>query len=352
MKFVVAIDSLKGCLTSTEANEAAAVAIEEAAPEAEVVQVPVSDGGEGFVDAAHLALGGTLVGVMVNDPLLRPVCAKYLLQNELAVMEMAQASGLTLLKNTERNPLAATSYGTGQMVADAVRRGAKRIVVGLGGSATSDAGKGLLQALTDCGMVSGQGCVTEALADVHFTIATDVRNPLCGKNGAALVFAPQKGATEEMVRLLEGQAKAFAEASARALGYDRSEWEGAGAAGGVGYAFLQFLNATRVSGIKWLLDTIGFEETVRDADLIVTGEGAADRQTLMGKVPLGVLQAAGDVPVWLIAGSVRDREALLSAGFARVECINPSGFRLQDVLRKEVARQHIRQTLARLMQTS
>ena len=337
MKIVVAIDSFKGCLTSKEANQAAAEGIRKGCPDAEVVQVPVSDGGEGFLEAFHAAIGGTLIELTVRDPLMRPVAARYLLHDELAVIEMAQASGLTLLAKEERNPMAATSYGTGQLVADAVSRGAEHIIVGLGGSATSDAGMGMLEA------IHNSQCI---MHHVRFTIASDVRNPLCGENGAAHVFAPQKGATPEMVLQLDERARKFAEISARQFGYDRSEREGAGAAGGLGYAFLQYLDADCKPGIELLLDTIKFREMVQDADLVITGEGSADRQTLMGKLPMGILKQAGRVPVCLIAGRISDKQELLNAGFARVECINPEGIALEEAMRKEVAQRNIALLLA------
>ena len=350
MKIVVAIDSFKGCLTSKEANQAAAEGIRKVHPDAEIVQVPVSDGGEGFMEAFHAAIGGELVEVPVRDPLMRPVTAKYLLNDETAVIEIAQASGLTLLTDEERNPMVATSYGTGQLVADAVRKGARQIIVGLGGSATSDAGLGMLRALIDAFARNGKWDDIRELADVHFTIASDVKNPLCGENGAAHVFAPQKGATEEMVWRLDERARKFAELSARHFGYDRSQMEGAGAAGGLGYAFLQYLNAECKPGIQLLLETIKFDEIVKDADLVITGEGSADRQTLMGKLPMGILSQSAGVPVCLIAGRICDREELLEAGFSRVECINPDGISLEQAMRKEVAMQNISHTvMARLM---
>ena len=345
MKVVIAIDSFKGCLTSKEANEAAAEGIREAYPDAEIVEVPVSDGGEGYMEAFHAAIGGKLEEVTVRDPLMRPIVAKYLLHNDSAVIEIAQASGLTLLTKEERNPMIATSYGTGQLVADAVRKGAKHIIVGLGGSATSDAGIGMLHALIDTYAKHGQWDDIEVLKDVTFTIASDVKNPLYGEQGAAHVFAPQKGATQEMVLALDERARKFAEVSAKHFGYDHSQMPGAGAAGGLGYAFLQYLNAKSMSGIQLLLDTIHFKELVADADLIITGEGSADRQTLMGKLPMGILKQAGQTPVWLIAGKISDREELLNAGFARVECINPLGIPLEEAMRKEVAQHNIRQTI-------
>ena len=352
MKVVIAIDSFKGSLTSKEANEAAAEGIRRAYPDAEIIEVPVSDGGEGYMEAFHAAIGGSLEGVTVRDPLMRPIEAKYLLNNDMAVIEMAQASGLTLLTKEERNPMVATSYGTGQLVADAVRKGAKHIIVGLGGSATSDAGMGMLRALIDTFAKNKSWDDIKALKDITFTIASDVKNPLYGENGAAHVFAPQKGATHEMVLALDERARKFAEISARHFGYDRSQMPGAGAAGGLGYAFLQYLNAKSIPGIQLLLDSIHFKDLVADAGLVITGEGSADRQTLMGKLPMGILEQSGRVPVCLIAGRISDREALLHAGFARVECINPPDIPLEEAMRKDVAQRNIRQLISQLAITS
>ena len=347
MKVVVAIDSLKGCLTSQEANRAAVAGVRQGMPGAEVVEIPVSDGGEGFLDAFQSAWGGEKVEVEVMDPLMRPVVAPYLLRGDTAIIEMAKASGLTLLRLEERNPMQATSYGTGQLVADAVRRGSKHVVVGLGGSATSDCGMGMIRAIIDAFAKGGTWDDVRVLDDVRFTIATDVTNPLCGENGAAYVFAPQKGATPEMVVSLDARAQRFAEVSARHFGYDRQNEQGAGAAGGLGYAFLQYMKAACRSGIDLLLDAVHFDEVLKDADLVITGEGSADRQTLMGKLPFGILQRAKaqGVPVCLIAGRISDRDELLKAGFAHVECINPAGIALEEAMCKEVAMQNIRDTV-------
>ena len=347
-KIVIAIDSFKGSLTSVEANKAAAEGIRRAFPDTVIVQVPVSDGGEGFVDAFHAAMGGEVREIIVRDPLLRPVSARYLLHGDEAVIEIAQASGLTLLPPEERNPMVATSYGTGQLVADALRQGARHIIVGLGGSATSDAGIGMLKALKDCFAKNGTWDDIEELKSVRFTIASDVKNPLCGENGAAHVFAPQKGATQDMVLRLDERARKFAEVSAKHFGYDRSENEGAGAAGGLGYAFLQYMNAACRPGIELLLETIHFSDIVKDADLVITGEGAADRQTLMGKLPMGILKQSGGVPVYLIAGRINDREQLLQAGFSHVECINPPDITLEEAMRKDVAERNIQNTVKRI----
>jgi glycerate kinase len=344
MRIIVAIDSFKGCLSSAEANRAAAEGISLQMPEAEVVQIPVSDGGEGWLDAFRNAGGGQLVEVGVYDPLMRTVAAQYLIQNDTAVIETARASGLTLLAPEERNPMLASSYGTGQLVADAVRRGCRHIIVGLGGSATSDCGIGMLRAITDVFAKGGSWDEVQALDKVSFTIASDVTNPLCGELGAAYVFAPQKGATPEMVVALDARARQFAEESAILFGYDCQNRPGAGAAGGLGYAFLQYMKAECRSGIDLLLDAVGFDSLLEGTDMVVTGEGSADRQTLMGKLPFGILQRAKQhhVPVMLIAGRINDSQLLIDAGFWRVECINPPGLPIEEAMRPEVAKRNIR----------
>ena len=343
-KVIVAIDSFKGCLTSAEANQAASEGILDKMPDAKVVQVPVSDGGEGFLEAFQAAMGGEIVEVNVKDPLMRPIVAQYLIQGDTAVIEIAKASGLTLLSPEERNPMVATSYGTGQLVVDAVQRGCKHIIIGLGGSATSDCGIGMLEAIDNAKLTIDN--------DVRFTIATDVTNPLCGEQGAAFVFAPQKGATHDDVLALDARAKRFAEASAKHLGRDCQNMPGAGAAGGLGYAFLQYMNADCRSGIDLLLDTIHFDDLLQDADLVITGEGSADRQTLMGKLPFGILQRAQrhHVPVMLIAGRIADEQLLLDAGFSRVACINPPDLPLEIALQPATAKENISRMVRRLLQ--
>ena len=372
MKIIVAIDSFKGCLTSAEANQATSEGILSRMNDVQVVQMPVSDGGEGFLEAFQTAMGGSMVEVNVKDPLMRTIVAQYLVQDDTAVIEIAKASGLTLLSPEERNPMVATSYGTGQLVVDAVRRGCKHIIVGLGGSATSDCGIGMLRAIISAFAKDGNWDDVHELDDVRFTIATDVTNPLCGENGAAHVFAPQKfaikreqseldsiaereqtrpqvkGAIPEMVEALDARAKRFAEASAKHLGHDCQNTPGAGAAGGLGYAFLQYMHADCRSGIDLLLDTIHFDDLLQDTDLVITGEGSADRQTLMGKLPFGILQRAQrhHVPVMLIAGRIADEQILLDAGFSRVACINPPNLPLEIALQPATAKENIRQTIA------
>jgi glycerate kinase len=313
-------------------------------PDAEVIQIPVSDGGEGWLDAFQNAICGLMVDVNVKDPLLRSIVAQYLIKDEMAVIEIAKASGLTLVAPEERNPIVATSYGTGQLIADAIRKGCNHIIVGLGGSATSDCGIGMLRAIIDAFDCNTWDEVT-SLRDVRFTIATDVTNPLCGENGAAYIFGPQKGATPQMVLSLDARAKRFAEKSALHFGYDRQNIPGAGAAGGLGHAFLQYMNAACCSGIDLLLNTIHFDELLKNASIVITGEGSADRQTLMGKLPYGILQKAKvcDVPVILIAGRINDRQQLLEAGFSQVECINPPDLPIEDAMKPEIAKKNIKQ---------
>lgn len=374
-KIIVAIDSFKGCLTSAEANRAAVEGILARMPEAEVLPIPVSDGGEGWLEAfrsptlSPVGRGtsptppltsregsptptlpsreGVVVEVDVRDPLMRHITAPYLMIGDTAVIEMAKASGLTLLSEEDRNPMIATSYGTGQLVADAIRRGCRHIIVGLGGSATSDCGIGMLRAIIDSFAKHGSWDDVHELDAVRFTIATDVTNPLCGENGAAHVFAPQKGATQEKIQLLDARAKRFAEVSSRHFGYDCQKMPGAGAAGGLGYAFLQYMNAERRSGIDLLLDTIGFDRLLDDASLVITGEGASDRQTLMGKVPYGILQRAKahQVPVALIAGRIEDRQELVGAGFSQVLCINPPNQPAEEAMKPKTAKRNIFDTI-------
>lgn len=346
MKIIVAIDSFKGCLTSVQANAAACRGVLQQHPESEMLKIPVSDGGEGWTEAFHAALGGELKQAEVLDPLMRPIEACYLKKDELAVIEIAKASGLTLLAPEERNPLMASTYGTGQLIADAIRQGCQRFIVGLGGSATSDAGMGMLQALSDA-FANGQHLSkVDFLRDMQFSIASDVTNPLYGLMGAAHVFGPQKGATPAMVEELDRRAMLFAEQSALHDGYDCSHQPGAGAAGGLGYAFLQYLHADQRLGIDLLLDTINFDKLLENTNLVITGEGASDAQTLMGKLPFGIMQRAKrqGVSTALIAGRITDKETLLSAGFAQVMCINPDGLPLEEAMKVEVAERNITHT--------
>lgn len=353
MKILVAIDSFKGCLSSAEAGRAVELGIREALPDAQVLSMPVSDGGEGMLEAFTTAMGGTIVSARVHDPLMRLIEARYgIASNGTAIIEMAQASGLTRVALAERDAWRATTYGTGELIADALRRGCTHILMGLGGSATTDGGRGMLEALGlrfDGDTVDLSQSLL-AGRDLRVTVASDVQNPLCGTNGAAHIYGPQKGATPPMVERLDERLCQFADLTAKALGTDHRDTPGAGAAGGMGFALLAYMNAELRSGIDLLLDLLDFDTLLRGAAYVITGEGSADRQTLMGKLPQGILDHAQQqgVPTILMAGRVADREALLDAGFAAVECINPAGSPLAECMQPAVARHRLAATISRI----
>lgn len=334
-KIVLAIDSFKECMSSAEAGQAFALALQDEG--IETMSLPVSDGGEGMLDAFCPALHASRVETLAHDPLMRPLTAEYgITPDGTAVIESARVCGLGLVDAGERDPLSATSYGLGEIIADAMRRGCRKYIIGLGGSATSDAGKGMLKALEDS-FPDGLPSRPEIL------LACDVDNPLCGPRGAARIFAPQKGAGPQEVEELERRVSRFAEESAEKLGRDCSGKPGAGAAGGLGYAFMQYFGAEMRSGAELLLDLAGFERLIAGAGLVITGEGHADAQTLMGKLPLRVLQRASGagIPVWLVAGRTDGTQALLDAGFSSVEAITPEGTDTDEALRPDTAKRNI-----------
>lgn len=353
-KIIIACDSYKGCLSSREVNEAIASGLkewnaedassgienvdsEDASPE--IICLEMSDGGEGMLDAFLSAMKGERVSIHAHDALMRWIEAEYGIVNDTAIIEIAQTAGLALIEPEQRNPFKATSWGVGEMIMNAYRRGVRHFIVGLGGSATSDCGIGMLKAMGDDWKKIRQEC--------SFVLASDVTNPLCGENGAAHVFAPQKGADAEMVEMLDARARKFAEVSAKHFGYDRSEVPGAGAAGGLGYAFLQYFGAEVSAGAELLLREIGFDEMIRDADLVITGEGHSDRQTLMGKLPQRILEhvlknkATTDQQIWLVSGGVSEKQALLDAGFDQVLAVSPQNMDLEEAMNPEIAKRNI-----------
>ena len=307
MKVAIAIDSFKGSVGSLEAGNAAADGVRRAIPSAECLVSPLADGGEGLVDALAPALGGEVRTAEVTGPLGERVSARYaLLPGGTAIVEMSEASGIVLVPKESRNPCLTTTFGVGELLLHAAKAGARKFIVGIGGSATNDAGAGMLQALgfrilDEEGREVGRGgkellravkveCPDETrgmLAGLEFTVACDVTNPLCGPAGASAVFGPQKGATPEMVKTLDA---ALANFSAVTGG----DWEapGAGAAGGMGYALQTFLGARLVPGVDLVLGATKFEDKVREADIVITGEGRLDSQTSMGKAPAGVAKLA------------------------------------------------------------
>lgn len=358
MKYVVAIDSFKECLTSSEANEAVRSGIVKTDPCAEVDTVMVSDGGEGFLDAM---CPDSRVRCHAHDAMMRPVEVEYGLSGtgscQTAVIEVARVVGLEMIEPELRNPLRATSYGLGEVVADAWRRGCRQLIVGLGGSAVSDCGIGMLRALKKAIFSARRlpdfaAFDTTLLQQLQVTLATDVTAPLLGDRGAARVFAPQKGATPEMVDLLERKAATFAEAAARHQQRDCRQQPGAGAAGGLGYAFMEFMNAKTEAGAGLVLRHNGFDERLKGCRCVFTGEGHADRQTLMGKLPAEILRhaQAAHIPVVLLAGRVDGADVLLQQGFEQVMDINAGCPADIDPLCPDVARERLQSSVARLLE--
>ena len=326
MKVVIAIDSLKGSLSSMEAGMAIKDGILAAKPDAEVIVKPLADGGEGTTDALIEGMNGERIDLTVTGPMHTPVDAYYgyLKATNTAVMEMASAAGITLVPDSEKNPLLATSYGVGEMINDAIQRGCRNFIIGIGGSVTNDGGIGMLKALgvrfldengEDAGE-GGQALAKVARIDVsgmnpllkecHIQVACDVNNPLCGENGSTYVYGPQKGVTEDMKKTLDETMAHFARVTSETLENDYMNTPGAGAAGGLGYAFLAYTGAALTPGIELILDAVGLEEELSGADVVVTGEGRLDFQTAMGKAPVGVARLAKkyNAKVIAFAGSV------------------------------------------------
>ncbi|MEG1459521.1 MAG: glycerate kinase [Acetivibrio sp.] len=327
MKVVIAMDSFKGSMTSMEAGNAAKAGILKVCDNVEVVVKPLADGGEGTTEALIEGFSGERVSLRITGPMGRPVEAVYgiLPKNNIVIMEMAAAAGITLIKENEKNPLKATSFGVGEMIKDAMERGYREFMIGIGGSGTNDGGIGMLRALgyrflnergeeiEEAGDLSQMVNVDDSgrikeLKECHFQIACDVTNPLWGENGATYVFGPQKGVTEKMKVTLDAGMKNYAGVSARYFGKDDSEVQGTGAAGGLGFAFLVYLNAELRPGIQWILHIINLEKDIKDADLVITGEGSLDYQTTMGKLPIGVAKLAKvhQKKVLAFAGSITE----------------------------------------------
>lgn len=330
MNITIAIDSFKGSLSSMEAGQAVAEGIRRVMPSAEIRIRPLADGGEGTTEALTAGLGGELKSLTVTGPLGRPVTASYGLirERKMAVLEMASAAGLTLISQEERNPLEATTYGVGEMIRDAIGEGCRHFLVGIGGSATNDGGTGMLSALgfqfldsegqpiplgakglENLARISAENARLE-LSQCSFHIACDVTNPLCGENGCSAVYGPQKGADPEMIRQMDQWMERYGDLAARTFPAADKEAPGAGAAGGLGFAFLTFLNGSLESGVGMVLKEINLKDDIRDADLVITGEGRLDAQTVMGKAPIGVAHLAKEYgkPVIAFSGAVT-REA-------------------------------------------
>lgn len=352
MRIVIAPDSFKECLSAAEVAEAMADGVRQVLPDADIICVPMADGGEGSLDAVLAATGGQERLLEVLDANGRPCQASWgWLGDGKAFIEMASAAGLEQIAPLERKPLQASSYGVGQLVQDAVRAGARHIVLGLGGSATNDAGAGLLQAL-GVRLLDAQGQdlpgggaalrqldrialdgVDASLKDVQFEIAVDVDNPLCGLRGASAIFGPQKGASAEDVAELDAALSHFADVCARQFGEDHRNIPGMGAAGGLGFAVKTCFNASFRPGVELVAELSGLAAALEGASLVFTGEGRMDAQTLLGKTPAGVARYASrsGIPVIALAGSLgEDYEALYQAGITAAFSLAPGPVSLEQ----------------------
>ena len=367
MKAVIAIDSLKGSLSSIEAGQAIAEGIKKADAKADVVIRPLADGGEGTVEALVCGMNGTLQHVKVTGPLGDPVVCEYGIIDETktAVIEMSGAAGITLVPDAKRNPLYTTTYGVGEVIRDAIEKGCRRFIVGIGGSATNDGGIGMLQAL-GYGFLNKDGeqvpfgaiglreletitdtYVLPELAECEFKIACDVTNPLCGENGCSAVYGPQKGANPSMIMEMDKWLRYYAALAREKFPKANLNEPGTGAAGGLGFAFLTFTNAVLESGIKIVLEETKLESFVKDADVVVTGEGRLDFQTAMGKAPVGVAGLAKkfDIPVLAFAGSVtKDATECNKNGIDAFFPILRGISTLEEAMKPENAKQNLADT--------
>jgi len=355
MKIVIAPDSFKGSLTALQAAEAMEIGTRRVFPDAAIEKVPMADGGEGTVQSLVDATDGEIRVACVRDPLGNEIEAKYgvLGDSITAVIEMAAASGLTLIPPNKRNPLVTTTYGTGQLIRSALEHGCRRLIVGIGGSATNDGGAGMAQALgakllTVAGeqIQWGGGSLGELhsidisglhprIAEVETVVACDVNNPLTGERGAAYVYGPQKGATPEIVKVLDANLAHFDKVVARDLGKTVGNIPGAGAAGGLGAGLIAFLNATLRSGIDIVIEAVQLAQRLEDVDLVITGEGRMDFQTVFGKTPVGVAKVAKKrgIPVIAIAGSLAEgADGVYDAGIDAMIDIVPEPMPLESAI--------------------
>ena len=340
-KIVIACDSYKGCLSSSYVANAAARGVAEVYPDCEVIRLSVADGGEGTVEALVDTLGGHLEWAEVSDPLGRPVKAAYGVAGDLAIIESAAACGLTLLTKEERNPLVTSTKGLGELIMAAIDKGCRKFLIGLGGSATNDGGMGMIRA---------EGFL-EKTKGMKFTVACDVDTPYIGEHGASRVFGPQKGASEQDVEILEERLGGYALTILKETGVDVRDMAGAGAAGGLGGAFRAYLGAELKRGVDLVLDQIDFDSKIQGADLVITGEGCSDYQTLKGKTASGVLERAKrqGIPVALVSGAVRDEQMLRDGGFGIIEAVSPLSMSREEAMRPEMAKFNICQTVKRLL---
>jgi glycerate kinase len=366
MKILVAMDSFKGSLTATEACDAVEQGILLADENIEVIKKPIADGGEGTVKTLVDALDGQIITLDLNNPLMRKIQGYYgIINNKTAIIEMAVASGLTLLEENERNPLYTTTYGVGEIIKDALNRGITDFIIAIGGSATNDGGIGMLIALginfldnegkklepigenlININSIDLQG-LDKRLIEANFLVACDVNNPLYGPSGAAYIYGPQKGATKDVVKYLDEGLKNFSLKTSNLLSIDNSQIPGTGAAGGLGFALLSYLNATLKPGIEIVLDYLEIEKLINNVDLIITGEGKIDTQSKMGKVlsGLGNLGIKHNRKVIAFGGMVENKLSLKEYGISTIIQINRRNLSLADAMKKDNAKLLLRDSV-------
>lgn len=366
-KIVAAIDSFKGSLTTFEAGKAVKEAAEKVYSDVTTVISPIADGGEGTVEAVVSAAKGELVETTVCNPLGKKIRSNfgYIPKTKTAVIEMSAAAGITLISENERNPMDTTTYGVGEMILDAISRGCRRFIIGIGGSATNDGGIGMLTALgfefsdkngkqvplgakglKDIAVIRTENAVKE-LKECSFCVACDVKNVLCGKEGCSAVYGPQKGATPEMIGEMDLWLENYARLTKKLFPDSDANAPGAGAAGGMGFAFLAYLNAAMVPGIELVIGETGLERHIKDADLVVTGEGRLDGQSYMGKAPIGVAKLAKKYgkPVIAFSGCVTDDAVLCNEhGIDAFFPILRKPCTLQEAMNKDNAYKNLRDT--------
>lgn len=374
MNIVIAIDSFKGSISSIEAGNTIKEAILTRYPQEQVQIFPLADGGEGTVDALTQGLGGSIVPVKVTGPLGTPVESRYGYIPDLgsAVIEMADASGLTLVPVEKRNPLYTTTYGLGELILAAIDKGCRHFIIGIGGSATNDAGLGMLTALgykfyqtngslcdiygknlQDVARIDTTSC-HPLLKECQFEIACDVTNPLCGPQGCSTIYGPQKGATPEIIQRMDKDIAAFADLAEKATGIKGSELPGAGAAGGLGFAFHTFLQGTLTPGIELVLKSIKIQQTLTTADILITGEGRMDGQTAMGKAPVGIAQLAKKAnpqcrTIGLCGCATTDAEAVNKHGIDAYFPILHTPMSVEEAMEAHTTKHNLTQTIQQIM---
>lgn len=372
MKVVVAVDSFKGCMTSLEAGRTIRLAIHKVDEEVEVDVFPLADGGEGTLKTLVKEMGGKTVTTYATGPLGAPVECEYGIVEEqkLAIIEMANVAGLTLVPEETRKPLYTTTYGVGELIRQAIDKGCREFIIGIGGSATNDGGIGMLQALgfgmldadgkqvkfgagglEDLYLITARGAMPE-LSECTFKIACDVTNPLCGENGCSKVYGPQKGATEEEIEQMDKWLSRYGKLAKEVIEDADMEYPGAGAAGGIGFAFRTFLNGSLESGSQLVTDMFLIEEAIKEADLVITGEGCLDGQSVMGKGPVHVAKIAKKYhkKVVALAGSIGEgaemcNEHGIDAYFPILQRITD----LEEAMKTEVARKNLIDTVVQVM---